>query len=229
MIEIVVTDLWRQGFPGAYIGMLLMGNVDNTKRPTPLDEMKKELVSSLRSKYAGYSRADLLELEVLSAYKVYYKKFDKTYHVQLQLESILHKGKSLPNVSPLVDANFAAEMDTLLLTAGHDVDCLCPPVTIDISNGSEELIQMNGNKKTIKANDMMMTDSKGVVCTVIYGQDQRTPISTKTRRALYVTYIPAGIGRSTVAAHLDTIKRNVFLFAPDAEVEYQHVHAADGS
>lgn len=229
MIEVAVTDKWKQGFPGAHIGMLLMGNVDNTKRPTPLDEMKKELVSSLRSKYAGYSRADLLELEELRAYKAYYKQFGNTCHVQLQLESVLHKRRSLPNVSPLVDANFAAEMETLLLTAGHDADCLCPPVTIDISNGSEEFIQMNGNKKILKANDMMMTDARGVVCTVIYGQDQRTPISPKTRRALYVTYVPAGVGRSAVATHLDTIKRNVLLFAPDAEVEYQQVHAADGA
>ena len=229
MLEIAVSDEWKQAFPGAHIGMLLMGSVDNTKRPTPLDKLKKDVVSSLRSKYAGYSRADLLELEVLRAYKSYYKQFDKTYHIQLQVESILHKGRSLPNVSPLVDANFAAEMETFLLTAGHDVDCLGSPVTIDVSRGTEEFVQMNGSKKTLKANDMMMTDTKGVVCTVIYGQDQRTPISPKTQHVLYVTYVPTGIEAITVAAHLDTIKRNVLLFAPDAEVEYQQVHTAEGN
>jgi len=229
MIEVAVSNQWRKGFSGAHIGMLLIGNVDNKKRPTPLDDLKKEVVSSLRSKYAGYSRADLLELEVLQAYKSYYKKFDETYHLQLQLESILHKGKSLPNVSPLVDANFAAEMDSLLLTAGHDADCLWSPVTIDVSSGSEEFIQMNGSKKTLKANDMMMTDSKGVVCTIIYGQDQRTPISPKTRRALFVTYVPSGVEELAVTTHLDKVKKNVFLFAPDAEVEYQQVHKADMS
>jgi len=55
--------------------------VDNTKRPTPLEELKKNIVFSLRSKYAGYSRADLLELELLQTYKSYYKKFDKTYNI----------------------------------------------------------------------------------------------------------------------------------------------------
>jgi DNA/RNA-binding domain of Phe-tRNA-synthetase-like protein len=85
---------------------------------------------------------------------------------------------------------------------------------------------MNGSKKTLKPNDMMMTDSKGVVCTVIYGQDQRTLISPNTRRALYVTYAPPGVEESAVTAHLETIKKNVHLFAPDAEVEYQRVHAA---
>ena len=136
MIEIAVSNQWKQAFSGAHIGMLLMGNVDNTKRPSPLDELKKNIVSSLRSKYEGCSRADLLETEVLKIYKSYYKNFGKTYHIQLQLESILYKGKSLPNVSPLVDANFAAEMETFLLTAGHDADRLCSSVTIDLSRGT---------------------------------------------------------------------------------------------
>jgi len=227
MIEIEVSALWKQGLPGAHIGILLMGNVDNTKRPTPLDEAKKEIVSMLRSRYAGLSRADLLKMEVLSAYKAYYKKFKKTYHVQLQLESILHKGKSLPDVSPLVDANFAAEMETFLLTAGHDAERLCTPVTIDISSGTESFVQMNGSKKTLKAGDMMMTDAKGVVCTVLYGQDRRTPISQKTRRVLYVTYGPPGIKTETIHAHLDTLKKNIALFAPGAKVEYQQVHEAN--
>jgi DNA/RNA-binding domain of Phe-tRNA-synthetase-like protein len=229
MIEIAVSSRWRKRFPGAYIGMLLIGNVDNTERATSLDKLKKEVVSALRNKYAGYDREKLLELEVLQAYKSYYKKFGKTFHLQLQLESILLKGKSLPNVNPLVDANFAAEMDSLLLTAGHDADRLCSPVTIDVSNGSEELIQMNGGKKTLKTNDMMMTDSEGVVCTIIYGQDRRTLITPDTRRALYVTYVPAGLDELAIIAHLNTLKNNVLSFAPDAVVEYQQVHAANRS
>ncbi|WP_300464422.1 phenylalanine--tRNA ligase beta subunit-related protein [Desulfobacula sp.] len=228
MIDISVSNQWRQAFPGAHIGMLLMGNMDNRKRSTPLDELKKDLVFALRSKYDGYSRADLLKTQVLRAYKAYYRNFGKTYHIQLQLESILHKGKSLPNVSPLVDANFAAEMETFLLSAGHDADRLCSPVRIGKSHGTEAFIQINGSKKTLKANDMVMTDAKGVVCTVIYGQDQRTPISPNTRRALYVTYVPPGIETASVATHLETIKKNIILFAPDAAVEFQQVYSADG-
>ena len=228
MIEIEVTDQWRKYFPGAHIGILLMGNMDNTKHPTPLDEMKKNLASSLCSRYEGQSRADLLEMEVLRAYRSYYGNFGNTYHVQLQLESILHKGKSLPNVSPLVDAVFAAEMESLLLTAGHDADKLCFPVKIDQSLGTEKFIQINGAEKTLKADDMMMTDAKGVVCSILYGQDQRTPISPKTRRALFVTYVPPGIKTESLSLHLDTIKRNIILFAPDAEVEYRNVYTADG-
>src|SRR6185295_12486260 len=110
MFQIEVTERWHNTFPGGHVGVLLIGNVDNSRRTTPLDQRKREIESSLREKFAGFSRTDLMELEVLKAYRTYYKKFDKTYHVQLQLESVVQKGKPLPIVSPLVDANFAAEL-----------------------------------------------------------------------------------------------------------------------
>jgi len=221
-----VADNWKHAYPGAHIGLLLVGKVDNSRRATALDEHKAALASRLRARYGGYGREQLMELDILKAYKNYYKKFDKTYHVQLQLESIVHKGKPLPNVNPLVDANFAAEMESMLLTAGHDADLLVQPVMIDVAGGDEQFVQMSGERKTLKANDMMMVDAEGVVCTVIYGQDARTPISPKTSRALYVSYVPPGIDAETVSQHLEMIKANVLLFAPGGEIEYQTVHSA---
>ena len=226
MVNVNISEEWRNKFLGSHIGMLLIGNVDNSKRKTPLDERKKEIESRVREKFAGYSRGDLLKFETLNAYRKYYKKFDKTYHVLLQLESVVHKEKSLPNINPLVDACFASEMDTFLLTAGHDTDLLEGTISIDVTSGTESFTQMNGNSRILKADDMMMKDEKGVVCTIIYGQDQRTPISPKTKRALYVAYVPEGIIRNAVVSHLDTIKDNVLLFAPEANVEYQEVHSA---
>ncbi len=226
MIEIAVTDKWKRTFPGAHIGMLLLGNVNNTRCPIALDDRKRELEIELRKKYDGFSRADLLAVNSMRVYRQFYKKFNKTYHVLLQLESVLNKGKSLPSVSPLVDANFAAELETLILSAGHDADRLETPITIDATTGFEEIIQMNGSRKTLKPDDMMMRDARGVVCSVIYGQDQRTPISVDTRRVLYVAYVPAGIDKAAVYAHLETVKHNVLLFAPNAEIAHLQVYAA---
>jgi hypothetical protein len=66
---------------------------------------------------------------------------------------------------------------------------------------------------------MMMSDGKGIICTIIYGQDARTPISPNTRRALYVAYAPAGISGAMVQQQLDSIHENILLAAPEAEVE----------
>jgi DNA/RNA-binding domain of Phe-tRNA-synthetase-like protein len=226
MQPITCTDAWHTTFPGGHIGLLAMGPVDNTQTAAALEEHKRQLEANLRQQYAGMTRADLLTLPELAAYKHYYRQFNKTYHVQLQLESMVHKGKSLPQVNPLVDACFAAELETHLLTASHDLDKLAAPIVVDASTGEEQLVQMNGQARPIKANDMMMRDGQSVVCTIIYGQDQRTAVTQATRRVLYVTYAPAGISAEAVAQHHDILVRNVRLVAGDTAVIYQEIVTA---
>lgn len=228
LLPIQFTNSWQTTFPGGHVGLLLLGPVDNARRVTALDEHKRQLEASLRESYAGMSRAELQELSVLNAYKAYYRQFKKTYHVQLQFESVVHKGKSLPSVNPLVDACFAAELKTQLLTASHDADKLEAPVIMSASTGQEELLMMNGQRKQIKANDMMMTDTKGVVCTIIYGQDKRTPVTEATQNVLYVTYVPPGISAEAVAEHHEELIRNVLMFAPEISINYQEIISASG-
>jgi DNA/RNA-binding domain of Phe-tRNA-synthetase-like protein len=227
--KIFASEKWKNTFPGAHIGLLLVGGLDNAGPSALLDKRKRALEEEIRHKYAGFSRTDLLRTQILNAYRNYYKRFNKTYHVLLQLETILHKSKSLPNVSPLVDANFAAEIETLLLSAGHDADRLEMPVIVDASTGTEVLQQMSGASKRLKPGDMIMRDADGVVCSVIYGQDSRTPITSKTKRALYVVYAPVGVPASTVAQHLETIRNNISLDTPRMAVELLEVLRADPS
>ncbi|MFN8483299.1 MAG: hypothetical protein U0768_09690 [Anaerolineae bacterium] len=223
MLHIEVTEGWRQAFPGAHMGLLEVSGVDNALRPSPLDAEKRAVEARLRERYAGYSRADFLALPTIGAYWSYYKRFSKTYHVLLQVESVVLKGKSLPDVSPLVDANFTAELDTLALTAGHDVARLVPPVVIDVSRDGEVFSQMGGAQKTLRAGDMVMRDAGGLACTIIYGQDDRSPISPATTHALYVVYAPAGVAAAAVQAQLDGIERNIALFAPGYRREQSRI------
>lgn len=226
MLQINITGQWHDSFQDGHVGILLVNNVDNSRRSPVLDQKKKELEQTLRKKFMGFSRTDYMEIDVLNTYRNYYKKFKKTYHVQLQIESIVQKNKSLPNVSPLVDANFMAEMETHILTAGHDADLLAEPVVIDATKGDEVFTQMNGAVISLKSNDMMMSDGKGIVCTIIYGQDNRTPISDKTRRALFVAYAPPGVPKKKVQHQLDSILENIRLFAPEALLEVLEVYSA---
>jgi hypothetical protein len=98
-------------------------------------------------------------------------------------ESIVLKGKDLPCILPLVEANFLSEVETLVLTAGHDADLLVEPIRIDVSRESDVITQMNGEARQMYAGDMVMRDAGAVSCSVIYGQDNRSPISARTERA----------------------------------------------
>lgn len=226
MFTISVSDLWRSTYPGAHIGTLLISGVDNSPRPTQLDLQKASLSATLRDRYANLSREELLEISILQAYRNYYKQFKKTYHVLLQLESTAHKGRPLPAINPLVDAGFMAELQTLVLTAAHDVDRLALPLCITISTGQEIFVQMNGVLQTLKPRDMIMTDATGVVCSILYGQDQRTTVTSATTHVLYVAYAPPGILPQDVSDHLEIIEKNVRWFAPGAAVEHFFVYSA---
>jgi len=88
MLELEITDRWHRTFAGGHVGLLLLDQVDNTVLAPVLNARKRALEAQLRERYRGWTRAQLLELEVLNAYRVYYKAFGQTYHVQGQLESV---------------------------------------------------------------------------------------------------------------------------------------------
>ena len=219
MMMISGTAAWCAAFPGAAVGLLELADVENPPASQPLNQRKRETEARLRRHYAGFSRREFLALPVMAAYERYYRRFNKTYHVQLQVESIVLKAKSLPDVSPLVDATFMAEVDTLVLTAGHDVARLAEPILIDVSREGDTLMSMNGAAKLIRAGDMVMRDERGLCCSILYGQDNRSPITAETRHVLFVAYAPAGVPAEAVDAQLQQIEQNVRLFAPLARLE----------
>jgi DNA/RNA-binding domain of Phe-tRNA-synthetase-like protein len=219
MLLISATAQWRITHPGAVIGLLELSGVENTRPSLELDDRKRETEARLRRRYEGFTRPDFLALPVMAAYARYYKRFNKTYHVQLQVESIALKGKRLPNVSPLVDSNFIAEVETLVLTAGHDVGKVRGAASIDVSRDGDELTPMTGTPRALRAGDMVMRDADGICCSIIYGQDNRSPISAETSHVLYVAYAPVGVPAETVEAHLQVIEENARLFSPMAARE----------
>ena len=228
MLPISATDAWRAAHPGGRIGLLELSGIDNRQPSVELEARKREAVARLRQRYRGFTRQDFLALPAMAVYARYYARFDKTYHVQLQLESLVLKGRDLPSVSPLVDAYFLAEVETLVLTAGHDADRLAPPVCIDASVAGDRMTLLAGVEKPIRPGDMVLRDAGGVSCAVLYGQDNRSPINPETAHAIFVAYAPAGIAVDLVEAQLEAIEDNLRLFAPQAVVERHAVLAADG-
>jgi DNA/RNA-binding domain of Phe-tRNA-synthetase-like protein len=124
-------------------------------------------------------------------------------------------------ISPLVDANFIAEVETLVLTVGHDVARLQEPIVIDIARAGDHITQMHRAAKAGRAGDMIMRDAQGVSCSIIYGQDNRSPIASETSRVLYVAYAPIGVPAATVDTQLQQLTEHIRLFSPSAIVE-QH-------
>jgi DNA/RNA-binding domain of Phe-tRNA-synthetase-like protein len=219
-----VSDEWKRTYPGACAGVLAMSGVTNPKSNPALEQKKRELEQELRRLFKD--PADLKSNQAIQAYRDYYKRFKKSYHVHHQLESVIFKGKSLPSVASLVEAMFIAELRNMLLTAGHDRDALRPPLRLDVATGNETYVRLNGEEQLLKAGDMMIRDSEGVISSVIYGPDKRTRISPETTRVLFTTYVAPGIGEQSVHEHLKTLETTVKMIAPEAKVDLAQVYAA---
>ncbi len=195
-----------------------MRDVTNPPHHAELEARKAALEDELRVRFSGQDRAALLKHPILQAYDAYYRRFKKTYHVQLQLESILFKGKSIPTVAALVESMFMAEIDTMLLTAGHDLDIVHLPLTLDVAQGTESYTLLRGEPQTPKAGDMMIVDGEGIISSIVYGPDQRTQITAQTRNAVFTVYAPEGIGEPAIEHHLQEIQQNVQMISPTAQV-----------
>jgi len=223
----IVSEAWKMAYPGAAVGVLTMRNVINPEHHVALDKRKDELENQLRSRFSDYDRAALKALPTIQAYNTYFKRYKKTYHVRLQLESVVFKGKAIPRVAGLVEAMFMAELKNLLLTAGHDLEALQMPVKIDVAEGSERYIRLNGQEQKLKPGDMMIADAQGVMSSVLYGPDRRTRITSETRQVIFTVYAPPGIGKQAVCDHLHDIRANVLLFAPNANVELLEAYGTE--
>jgi DNA/RNA-binding domain of Phe-tRNA-synthetase-like protein len=204
-----------------------MRDVVNPQHHPLLDERKQQLENELRTRFMGYDRPSLKAFPVLASYSEYYKQFKKTYHVQHQLESLVFKSKSIPQVAALVEAMFMAELKNLLLTAGHDLDMVEPPVRIIVAEGTESYIRMSGEQQVAKAGDMMIADTKGILSSIIHGPDQRTHIRPETRHVMFTVYATPGIKEEMVYRHLEDLRENVRLVAPDASVEISQVFGSE--
>ena len=221
-----VTSTWKSTFPNAHAGVLVLRNASNPAHHAELEKLKSELEESLHTQFAGQDRAAIASYPVLKVYAEYYKQFKKTYHVQLQLESIVLKGKSIPSVASLVECMFMGEMKNFLLTAVHDLDKLQLPLTLDVTQGTETYTVMRGNEQTVKAGDMIISDQAGIISNIIYGPDQRTQISESTRNVVFTVYAPSGIDGQLVMRHLQDMRDYVRVIAPEAEVELMDVYGA---
>jgi DNA/RNA-binding domain of Phe-tRNA-synthetase-like protein len=211
------TTRWNTILPEAMVGLLIMTNLDNPKIHAKLQEEAQLLEFELRERYKDWDRPQIRDIPVYAAYDAFYRRFRKSYHVQLQLESVIIHGKSIQAPSALVACMFMAELKTGLLTAAHDFTTLQTPLTAEIASGDETYTRLNGEIQRLKEGDLFIKDQVGILSSVIYGPDQRTQVKSDTTQAAYTTYAPPGIDEDRVRTQLELLEEYVRLVAPDSE------------
>jgi DNA/RNA-binding domain of Phe-tRNA-synthetase-like protein len=209
---------WRAKHPGAILGFTALRGVTNPATHPGLNELAAALETDLRSRLGTVDRETIRAIPPLPAYAAYYKRWGQRYHVAMQLESVAQKGKTVPRVAALVEAMFIAELNSLLLTAGHDLDAVELPIRLSVGAG-EAFIGPSGKEMTVKDGDMFIADAAGrVLSAIITGPSDFARIGPETTAALFYTYAPPGVDPELVSNHLDEIERNIRVISPEADV-----------
>lgn len=196
--------------------------------PNTFSTVRDAEIAALRARHAGYRRAEFVQTEPTRSYVKYYKRFQKTYHVLQQLESIVLKDKTIPDAHPLVQALLLTEVQHMLLIACHDLDTIQGPLTIDVADGGEPFRRASGSETTLDARDICMREGDEFILSIIYGQDSRTRIAPHTRNALYLIDGVEGVTASRMMEGLHSLLGILRAFDPDLQPVHLEVIRPDG-
>jgi DNA/RNA-binding domain of Phe-tRNA-synthetase-like protein len=137
--------------------------------------------------------------------------------VPLPIETLVSNGSHARTPTPRSSsAMFMAELENLILTAGHDLDMVVPPVQVDVTDDDDRYVLLNRREAVLGPGDMMMADGAGIVSSVLRGPDLRTRITGQTRNVCFAAYAPKGVGAATVRATWRTSRRTSSLIAREA-------------
>lgn len=209
----------KSTLPETKFGMMIVKGLCSPIERAVMDNITATEIEQMKLNNSCYERRSALTKEPLCHYAAYYKRYNKTYHVLGQLESVLLKGKSIPPVGVPVEAMFLAEVKNLLLTAGHDLELIEGDLTVNIATEPLNYKGLSGKEQQLIKNDLYLSDEKGILSSIMNGQDYRTRITEATQHALYFVYGVEGVTEPLIHAHLKTISSYLSQAIPGVEVQ----------
>jgi Uncharacterized conserved protein len=214
-----ISEEVKKTFPEIHFGTMTVGNLTNTVTEDTFQRLKKDEIVKLKAVHEGYERSEFIKTNPAVFYRDYYKKFHKTYHLILQLESILKKDREVPEAGAFVEAMFIAEMKDFILTAGHNLEAVTFPLKLDMAKGGEEFMGISGINQVLTQGDLYLADEMGIISSVLNGPDYRTRIQENTKEVMYFAYGVQGITGQLLQKHLHQIGEYLEVYAPSVEYD----------
>ncbi|MHA2297187.1 MAG: phenylalanine--tRNA ligase beta subunit-related protein [Candidatus Hodarchaeales archaeon] len=198
-MQVKITPDLKNLYPKAIFGSLKAMNVLNKKKNEFLEEQKRDLEKKIREVHI-----EMDEDSIIQNYNSYFEKWKKKYPIEYQIKTI-KSGGNFPRVSVLVDSMFLAELNSRILTSGHDLDKIQGDLIFDVSKGGERYLMINGKEQKMKKNDVFLKDEEGILACILHGPARRTSIKSKTGNALYLAWSPFELEEEIINAHLNDI------------------------
>jgi DNA/RNA-binding domain of Phe-tRNA-synthetase-like protein len=215
---LTISSSVHQQYPNLPFGIMVMDHVSNPMIHEDLSLQKQLVEASIRQQFSHLDRAALKSLSPLKEYNAFYKLFKKTYHVQLQLESIAFKNKSIQSVTSLVEAMFISEVNNQLLTAGYDFDQLGSALHVELASGNQSFVDISHKEKTPPVNDVILMENTRVIGSILCGPDYDNRITEQTTTVLFAVYGVPGVSSLQIDEHFQNIATNVHIISPQSQI-----------
>lgn len=198
-------------YPDIKVAYAVIKGINNLKLSERLESEKRLAEGYIRSKYSDYRN-----LDAIKKYNRFFLQFQKTFPVEFQIKSIVN-GKKIPAANAIVEAMFIAELKNIFLTAAHDIDRINGPLTTKLSIGTVKYTNISGREMLILPGDIITSDEKKIISSVLCGPDFETKIKEDTKDALFFSYFPYGEDDTAIRGHFNDILNNIRLFSENVK------------
>lgn len=200
-MQIELTPSFHGAFRDGVFGALIAHGCANRPRATAIGPDQRRVETRLRNRFPG----NAIDTDpVAVAYASYFRRFGGRYPVVHQAKTII-AGRPIESASALVEVMFTAELDSLVLTSGHDLRALNGSLRVDVARADEGYTKLSGKEQALRPGDMVVRDAEGIIASVAHGPDLRTRLREDSAAALFGAWCPHGIRAAAVEAHLATL------------------------
>ena len=209
-------------FPSVKMGILAMTNLSPAAPLAP--DAIADGVEEIRRRYGHLDRAGLKAAQPICPYIEYYRAFGYSYHVLSQLEFVLAGKKQFRAETGLLQSMFLTEIESMLLTAGHDLAALRLPLLLTLAREGDAYLSISGIEAQAVPGDLAVRDGAGIISSILRGPDSHSRISAATTGSLFTVYAPPGIDSESVLEALGKLRGRILSFSPAAETAVLQVY-----
>jgi DNA/RNA-binding domain of Phe-tRNA-synthetase-like protein len=212
MMQVIIDAAVRQNFELS-LGIAELRSVLQ-REENALDTEIAAVEAELRS---VYRLAAVKDIGTLRKQRDFFWQLDvDPTKVRPASEALLRRivqGKSLPRISPIVDAYNLASVKTLLTFSAFDAAKIELPLCVRFAQQDEEVLLIGPRMKRLSGRELVLTDAARILCVYVHGDADATKVTDATRDVLLVAYGIPGVSDTELEEGLSVAVRYILRFA----------------
>ena len=183
-----------------------------------------EIIS--QTMHSSYTIQNIKDTIIIAKYRAFYwkkLKIDPT-KIRPASEALIRrilKNKSIPKISPFVDAYNWASIISLIPMGGYDIDRIHFPIKIRFTGENETFHPIGKPPQNLPENTLVTSDAaKQILCQYPYRDSQVTMVTPKSSKILLLAYGIEGLLQKDLTFALEKAKEHLDFLAEKGIIEY---------